>query len=165
MIDIASSTQHFSERFDGSINGLNDVKHDWNDQTSRIMPRVGADNYAATGASFNCERPLLICRGHLPGYLLSSSIYAVGVLISEPRQPVWEPRTHPALMTSFMPDTTLWHDLVQGFFESSNNEIVEARGYEAHSSGLILALEGPRIVTISMANRKYIPCGHWPPKT
>ncbi|CEF77622.1 unnamed protein product [Fusarium graminearum] len=104
-------------------------------------------------AHSNCEMSLLICRGHLPGYLLSSSIYAVGVLISELRQPVWEPRTHPALMTSFMPDTTLWHDLVQGFFESSNNEIVEARGYGARSSGLILALEGPRIVTISMANQ------------
>ncbi|PTD06769.1 hypothetical protein FCULG_00005326 [Fusarium culmorum] len=96
---------------------------------------------------------LLICRGHLPGYLLSSSIYAVGVLISELRQPVWEPRTQPALMTSFMPDTTLWHDLVQGFFGSSNNEVIDVRRYGARSSGLILVLEGPRIVTISMAHQ------------
>jgi hypothetical protein len=123
-----------------------------------MIPDIDITNHPGDGDSSN-ERSLLICRGYLPGYLLSSGVYAVGILISELRQPVWKPWSQSELTAPFMPDMTSWCALVNAFLEEGQNSEAELGRRRAQGSGLVLSLEGPKIVTETMANREYLPKG------
>lgn len=153
VIDVATSTRHYAERFDGRISGLHDVEYDMEEQLPWILPQIDvSDRFAEDGES-NSETSLFFCQGYLPGYLLSSRVYAVSLLVSELRQPVWEPWNPLAPAALLMPDMTSWRALVHNFMEGSKGAEVDLGRRQAHGSGLVLALEAPRVVARSMANQ------------
>ncbi|KAI1042516.1 hypothetical protein LB505_010916 [Fusarium chuoi] len=47
---------------------------------------------------------LLICRGYLPAYLISSRVYAVKILVSQLNPPVWDEQHHWGSAALSLPD-------------------------------------------------------------
>jgi hypothetical protein len=91
VIDVATSTIHFDQRFVGWLNSFHDTEYDLEQKPPNMMPPIDSTDHVRLDDNSDNEKSLLICRGYLPAYLASSSVYAVGVLISGLRQPepIW----------------------------------------------------------------------------
>jgi len=144
---------HFKSRFDGGFEDFHGSEHNTKPEEPRAIPSFDFSKGDST-----TEMSLLIFRGYLPGYLISSSVYAVGILISELHPPIWTPRAFPSTIASLLPDTALWRGLVHDFLEGGEDLEAELRRHQARGSGLILALEGSKIVARKVADRTYILC-------
>lgn len=151
VIDIATSNVHFKNRFSGDFEDFYWYAHNTKQEEPRAIPSI---DFSKDDPS--TEVLLLICRGYLPGYMLSSSVYAVGILISELRPPIWTPQALPLATASLLPDTAQWRGLVHDFVEGYEDLEAELGRHQARGSGLVLALEGSKIIARRIANRTYI---------
>ncbi|KAJ4129126.1 hypothetical protein NW768_007659 [Fusarium equiseti] len=151
VVDITTSNMHFKSRFSGNFETFHWSEHPTNQEEPRVIRWVDfSKDDAAT------EALLLVCRGYLPGYLVASSVYAVGILISELRPPVWTPPVLPSATSSLLPDMAQWSGLVHDFLKDVKDaEDLEADlgRHQARGSGLILALEGSKIISRKVADQ------------
>lgn len=141
---------HFKNRFDGGFDTFYWSEHDTKREGPHALPSI---DLSKDGPA--TEMLLLICRGYLPGYMLCSSVYAVGILVSELRPPIWAPQALPFSTASLMPDTVQWRDLVHDFLEGGENLGAEIGRRQARGSGLVLALEGSKVIARKVANGEY----------
>ncbi|KAF5026461.1 hypothetical protein F66182_1448 [Fusarium sp. NRRL 66182] len=116
------------------------------------IPPIDISENAQSKDDMYIEQSLLICRGYLPAYLLSSSDYAVGILISELSPPLWEQEPQRGLTALSLPDMSHWHALVREFLREGEGLEASLGRRETRGSGLVLALQGPRIVARMVAD-------------
>ncbi|RBR07078.1 uncharacterized protein FIESC28_10824 [Fusarium coffeatum] len=147
VIDITTSKVHFGSRFYGELESYNSSEFCTKREDPRVIPPIDVTNDDPT-----TEMLLLICRGHLPGYMLSSSVYAVGILVSELRPPMWAPQPLPSVTASLLPDSVHWRGLVHCFLGGSEKLEVDLGQRQTQGSGLVLSLEGSKIIARKVAN-------------
>ncbi|RGP77372.1 p-loop containing nucleoside triphosphate hydrolase [Fusarium longipes] len=147
VIDLETSTNQFCERFSGRLYNFHDTNTEEEDDAPIVIPSI--DN---SEDPVYTEQSLLICRGYLPAYLLSSSDYAVGILLSGLSPPLWKPELQPGLTSVSLPSIGHWEALVREFFKEEKSLEVTLGRRETRGSGLALALQGPKTVVKMVAD-------------
>jgi hypothetical protein len=92
IIDTTTSNQHLLNTLSVVDFGIDGVGTTTESPHSKTFPSQSldiADSAAKGGSSGNSEL-LLLCRGYVPAYLVSSGVHATGILISQLRPPIME---------------------------------------------------------------------------
>jgi hypothetical protein len=157
VIDITISDEYHDERFEGWIHNLHDAEPGVEETAPTAIPPLDISDYGGgSKASYN-EESFLICRGHMPAYLLSSGVHAVGILVSRLQPPSWGKDVSERPSAASLPDISHWNTLVRGFLTDGKASEAKYQRRTIRGSGLVLLLQGPKRITKIVAQRKNNP--------
>lgn len=154
-MDIATSDRYLSETFHIETLTLHALDIDHDERNALQHFSLGALesnklNSDPEGFKDDNKETLLLCRGHIPAYLVSSGVHAVGVLVSGLRAPAWNT---PSIGKGGH-NIEHWTNLARGFLGEGEPLDVSYQRRAVHGSGLVFLLRGPRKVTKTTAQRK-----------
>ena len=100
------------------------------------------------------EELYLICRGHVPAYLISSGVQAIGIIVSLLRPPSWK-AISPSLSSVAGVDLGLWTTLIGDFLTEGGDRDAKHQRRRARGSGLVLLLQGTKRTTHAIPRCKW----------
>lgn len=136
------------------------------DDTDHLLdsdPRISAvQDYELLDTPTQTDGPLneelyLICRGHVPAYLITSRVQAIGIIVSRLQPPSWKPSIGipSALCTAPGIDMGLWCTLIRDFLTEGGGSDAKHQRRRVRGSGLVLLLQGPKRTTHAIPRCKW----------
>lgn len=154
VIDLRSSITHFDHRFPRWLHSVQDVDNAVQNTEPIQVSDMGHSKEPDSEGGNYADDFLLICRGYLPAYLISSRVYAVKILVSQLNPPVWDEQHHWGSAALSLPDESHWYMLLQAYFEEGGDMETKLGRRQTRGAGLVLALQGSKMLTRIMATSK-----------
>ncbi|SCN86474.1 uncharacterized protein FFC1_05161 [Fusarium fujikuroi] len=147
VIDLVSSTTYFDHRFSQWLHNFHDIDDGVEKATPLQISHINPTGNPDLDGENHIGQFLLICRGYLPGYLISSRVYAVNILVSELKQPVWDQQDYWGSAALAIPSIDYWHTLLDNYFREGKDLEAKFGRRQTRGAGLVLALQGSKILT------------------
>ncbi|KAK4454918.1 hypothetical protein QBC34DRAFT_433158 [Podospora aff. communis PSN243] len=149
VIDTTTSNQHLLNNLDVVDLGLDGVSTTTDSLHPKTFPPQSLDMAEPTAeVGEGGTELLLLCRGYVPAYLVSSGVHATGILISQLRPPSWK--------SSFCGQKTVnvdvWKDLAKSVLLKNQSLNDNYQWRAVHGAGLALLLKGSRKATANTAH-------------
>ncbi|KAI1034959.1 hypothetical protein LB503_011684 [Fusarium chuoi] len=154
MSNLRSSITYFDHRFPTWLHSVQDVDNAVQNTEAIQISDTGHTKEPDSEDGNYTDNFLLICRGYLPAYLISSRAYAVNILVSQLSPPVWDQQHHWGSAALSLTDESHWYTLLQAYFEEGGDIEMKLGRRQTRGAGLVLALQGSKILTRIMANSK-----------
>ncbi|KAF5557750.1 hypothetical protein FNAPI_5343 [Fusarium napiforme] len=147
VIDLATSRAYFDGWFDGMLHSFPETEMTTiAEDPIKISPSDTSENTKDQDQPYH-KQSLLICRGYLPAYLLSSNVHATHVLVDQLRPAVWGRSRELNVKAPTLPNVSHWYALIRAYLEEQHDFEAKLGRREPRSAGIVLALQGPRIIT------------------